>query len=354
MKNTEDALTQKPVKVDELPSSTFYIGAAGFEDRALALLNIFEKSKRRFQHCEAIEYEPYNPRNRRSAFDQKAGDLFESVSWETYHRFQPEAFADALRRTRERSLMSSQVLLDVSAMSKMLIVVMLEGLRSLDCPLSIVYSAAEIYHPTKSEYEKRTLVPPEPPIFVTTDVFRVVTTHALSSIAMQGAPILMIAFPNFNYLELMALLNEINPHQLILIENSTTSIEDNWKLEAIRKINRGVETYLEPKRFLTDPLNLEANLSILDEIYNEYCYTHKVALAPTGGKLQAVAAFFFKVMHPDIHIVYPAVRDFAKDYTDRYLDPSQVYFPSFQKFVAQLDKHRIENLLEIGRSMKNL
>jgi hypothetical protein len=353
MKNTEVVLTERPFMVDALPSSTLYIGAAGFEDRALALLSVFEKAKRRFQHCEAIEYEPFNPRNRRSDFDQKAQGLFDSVSWETYHRFQPEAFTEALGRTRERSLSSSQILLDVSAMSKMLIVVMLQGLRTLDCPLRIVYSAAKIYHPTRSEYEKRSLVAPEPPIFVTTDVFRVVTTHALSSIAMQGAPIVMIAFPNFNYLELMALLNEINPHQLILIEGSTSSSEDAWKLEAIRKINKGLEVYLEPKRFLADPLDIEANLSILDEIYNEYCYTHKVALAPTGGKLQAVAAFFFKVMHPDIHIVYPAVRDFAKDYTDGCINPSEVYFPNFQKFITQLDKHRVRNLLEISRPMES-
>ncbi len=342
----------KPLEMDSLAPSSLYIGAAGFEDRALAVLKSLETVGGRFHHAVAVDYRPYNPRNRRSEFEEKARAICDHISWESYNRFQPEQFAEALIRIRDLSRSSSEVVVDISAMSKMLVVTILHGLRALDCSLRIVYSQAVVYHPTRSEYEARSRAPLEPPIFLTTDVFRVVTTNELSSIAMQGAPIVMIAFPNFNYLELMALLNEVNPNQLVLIEGAISSAEDKWRFDAVRELNRGIETYLEPKRFQVNPMDLASNLSLLDELYDEYCYTHKIALAPTGGKLQAVTSFVLKIMHPDLHIVYPAVRDFARDYTEGWQKPSEMRFPSFREFVGELDKHRMEKLLEMKKVME--
>ena len=82
-------------------------------------------------------------------------------------------------------------------------------------------------------------------------------------------------------------------------------------------------------------------------------FTHKIALSPTGGKLQAVATFCLKIMHPDIHIIYPVVRQFAQDYTEGYLSHSEIYLPNFKEYTAILDQYRKRGLSDIEQIIKS-
>jgi len=345
----------RKMDIASLPTKMLYVGAAGFEDRAFCFLSGASESHRVFDSCIALEYRPYNNSNRKSEFNETASVAFSNLEWGIYDRFDPEAFAKTLDHICALSRSFSRLVVDISAMSKMLVVVLLQGLRDLSIPLSVIYAPARVYHPLKADYEKRRLDFPDAyPDFLTTDVYTVVTTRKLSSIAMQGAPLAMTAYPNFNHLELLALVNEMSPNHLVLIEGVPFENENAWKLEAIREINRDVQKSLAPIRYTVDPLDLASNVEILERIYTNVRDTHKIVLAPTGGKLQALATFFLKNMHPDIHVVCPVVSGFAREYTEGWRDPIQIDFSNFREWVGSLDRHRTRSLAQMEEIIRKL
>lgn len=345
----------KHLEIDALPEDTLYIGSVGFEDRSLGFMNDAANHGKKLESCVAIEYRPFNPRNRKTEFADLAAKVFSTVQWKIYNRKYPENFTQSLNDVIELSRSVSLIVVDISGMSKMLVVVLLYGLRKRNLPLSIIYAPAKIYHPLKDNYEKvKSKFSCSFPYFLTTDVYRVVTTIELSSIAMQGAPLAMIAFPNFNHLEIAALLNETNAQKLFLIESIKDPKQNAWRLEAIRWINRGLKTYVTPQCQEVDASDINANIRILESIYNDYHLTHKIVLSPTGGKLQAVATFCLKIMHPDIHIVYPVVREFAEDYTEGYLAHSEIFFQSFREYTNRLDQYRLRGLSEIEQILERI
>jgi len=91
---------------------------------------------------------------------------------------------------------------------------------------------------------------------------------------------------------------------------------------------------------------------LLENIYAEFSKTHKVVVAPTGGKIQAVATFMLKCMHPDVHIVYPVVKRFAEDYTDGQQDPVEFAYANFRSFVQGLDRYRIKDLITMKEEVE--
>ena len=348
-------LSQRPLRIDALPKDSLYIGVAGFEDRALGFLKETAKLGKKFKSCVAIDYRPFDTSNRKAEFENIATGSFEFVQWKIYDRGCPETFSSACNEILGLSNSVSNVIVDISAMSKMLVVVLMYGLRRTNLPLSVVYAPASIYHPLKEKFEEKKLKYSDAfPYFLTSNVYKVVTTTELSSIAMQGAPIVIVAFPNFNHLEIAALLNETNAQKLFLVESIRDPEKNKWRLDAIRWINRGLKTYVTPICYELDASDINANINLLDKIYNEYHLTHKIAISPTGGKLQALATFCLKNMHPDIHIVYPVVREFERGYTEGYLPHSEIFFPNFEDFVNRLNRHRMEGIYEIEQFIKNI
>ncbi|MCJ7762959.1 hypothetical protein MUP38_05855, partial [Candidatus Bathyarchaeota archaeon] len=138
-----------------------------------------------------------------------------------------------------------------------------------------------------------------------------------------------------------------------LIESISDPKQNSWRLEAIRWINRGVRKYVNPVLYKVDASDINANIKIMESIYRKCHLTHKIALSPTGGKLQAVATFCLKIMHPDIHIVYPVVREFAQDYTEGYLTHYEVFFQSFRDYVNDLNQYRMRDLAAIREILNN-
>ena len=346
-------LTPRLLNIASLPGDILYVGATGFEDRSLGFLKDSCVLRKKFKMCIAIEYQPFAPENRKVEFENIAKSVFAEIRWKTYDRARPENFSPHIEEILTLSKTASQIVIDISAMSKMLIVVLLQGLRKVSLPLSIIYAPAKTYYPLREDYEKaKSKFVDAFPYFLTTDVYKVVTTTELSSIAMQGAPLALIAFPNFNHLEIAALLNETNAQKLFLIESVRDPKHNAWRLEAIRWINRGLARYVTPITKEVDASDINANIRVLEEIYDEMHLTHKTALSPTGGKIQAFATFCFKNMHPEVHIVYPVVREFSHRYTEGHLPHCQFFFENFADFVENLNRYRTRRLFEIQQILQ--
>ena len=347
----------KRLDLDQIKKPITYIGAVGFEERSRAVLDEAAKLRWRADQIIAIEYEPIDSRNKKKQFAKKLQDLkFElhQQSWIVYDRFDPESFVPAMESVKEKIPGDSAVLVDISGMSKFLIVVLLQLLRDLQVDIEIAYAEASIYHPKRSEFlAKKKRLPEASPDFLTTDVYTITTATSVSGVAMEGYPILMIAFPTFNHRELMALLSEMTPQRLVSIEGLPHDGRDHWRLDAIRWINRKVGDYSIVESREIGTFDYTESVECLEEIYRKYSSSHRIVVAPTGSKFQTLAVFLFKQLHPEIQIIYPVTRKFSNDYTEGYKALWQISFPRFPEFLNKLDNYRKQSLASLKSAIES-
>jgi len=332
------------VHLDSIDEPAAYIGAAGFEDRALSVLEKAAQISKRFKYVIGIQYEPFDERNRVQEFTAKAKNLDVpemQVKWVTYDRYSPQEFLGVSGEIQTIANEVSSLVVDISAMSKFLIVTLLQSLRNVKCRVEITYAEADVYHPTKDmfDWHKQVLPPEKAPEFLTTDIYKIVTTTSLSSFSMQGYPVLMVAFPTFNYRELLALLNEMTPQHLFLLEGKPHEDQDAWRLDAIRWVNKNSEDNALDKQTVSTFDYLETIVA-LEEIYQRFHHSHKLIVSPTGSKLQTFGVFLFRQMRPDTQLVYPVTRRFASEYTSGCRAIWQVSIHCLPDLMRQLDTYR--------------
>ncbi len=151
--------------------------------------------------------------------------------------------------------------------------------------------------------------------------------------------------------ELLALMNEITPQHLILIEGRPHEDHNAWRLEAVRWINRrALETTF--RTWTVSTFNYMETIQVMEEIYRQYDHTHKILIAPTGSKLQSFAIFLFRQMHPDVQLVYPVTTEFATEYTSGCRAIWQVSIPDLAGLTELMDTYRKRSLAEL-RSVIN-
>lgn len=333
----------------KIPEDSIYIGTVGFEDRCFTFLEQCCKNDMKFQKVIGIKYEPFDERNNIEKFKELAIKVARKSKLEciVYDRYNPEAFSNSIKSLKKSIGSAENIVIDISGMSKFLIVVLLYELRNYLGNIHIIYCEAEIYYPLKEEYEskKESLQEDTSPSFLTTNVYKIVTTTELSSTSMQGYPLLIIAFPTFNYNEMYALLNEITPQYLFKIEGLPREIHNQWRLEATRWINRKIDSDFAPnikgiyKKELST-FNYLKTIDILNNIYATYKYTHKCIIAPTGSKLQTIGVLFFKQMYPEIQLVYPVTTKFLEEYTKGCKNIWYIEFKNFSEFMIEIGNFR--------------
>jgi hypothetical protein len=293
-----------------------------------------------------ITYLPFDSKNKETEFKEKIEKVVSTTSWIVFDRHDPQKFQDSfpvlLSSVRPKALV-----IDISAMSKFLIMILLQALRNFSGDIIIAYVEADCYHPTPKEFEeakKQIIGSPDlgSPDFLTSDVFRILHVTSLSSSAMQGHPILLIAYPTFNHNEIVALHNELSPNCMVIVLGKPHEEKNDWRLDAVKEINSRV---LNNPDYCRDPFTLStfdyiSNIWGLENIYQKYKYTHRVLLSPTGSKLQTIAAFIFKQMRPDIQIVYPSTKSFIGEYTDGCKALWCIRISDFSSFISVMDQFR--------------
>ena len=181
----------------------------------------------------------------------------------------------------------------------------------------------------------------ELPSFGVHDVIR---TPLLSSIVMQRTPSVLIAFLSFNEQLIRALLSNLNPHHLLLINGIPPQLR--WREKAMKEIHQNIineyknDNPMKGEKLIrrTSTLHFHETFALLSSIYKEYCYTNRIIIAPTGSKMQSVGCALLKICCPDIHIEYPTPESyFIKGYSS--IDIKGVYelkFPSFKELIKEL------------------
>lgn len=312
-----------------LENGDVVIHAPGFEDRTLAVID----SLRPVAGSRAIllDYLPYLSKNRLPEVRdglRAAGIEIDSADILSYNRFDPNDFEPRLKN-RLVQLGARGVVVDISTMSKLAILLILNVCWDLDLNVRILYAEAQEYGPTEDQFSgaKESNEIHQPSIQIYTGVHGVVRVDSLASVAMQGQPTAALVFMSFNDTLTQVLLNTIYPSRLFLIngrppihrwrEKATAwihnQVRSEWKSDnpVGEKEDDGVPL---PKRSVST-LDYRETVSLLVDLYWELSTHHRLLLAPAGSKMQAVGCYIVKALHPDIHIEYPSPEGFLRPYS---------------------------------------
>jgi hypothetical protein len=306
-----------PTSFRLLPGDTI-IMCAGFEERSTELLRRAAMGGNEDVDVICVEYSPQLPENRQLLAARLCEHMKAAPQVVRYDREDPQGAAEAIfQKVRG----PGRVYVDVSGMSRLLIVqLMSEGLRgALGRRLSVAYTEALEYPPTRAEVDGRLASEDDPlgiVMFLSAGVFGLTIVPELSSVAQQGQPMRVVAFPSWNIAQMAAVCSELQASAYTVVHGIPPLPENGWRTDAIRKLNR-VEALTNPEHRCASTLDYRETLRILLDVYEQHGQQEKLIVIPTGSKMQSVAIGLACAWLDDLQVAYPTPRTFTTpgDYT---------------------------------------
>jgi hypothetical protein len=344
-----------------LENGDVLIHAPGFEDRTMDITETVASAPG--VRALLLDFRPFNPKNRLDDVRQgllRRGITVTEEDIVVYDRFMPGDFENRLEKSL-RARQARRAVVDISTMSKLEIMLVLNVCHRLGLFVRIVYSEAGVYGPSQQEFEQARLKNEihRPTLQVFTGVHGVVRVNSLASVAMQGQPTAALVFMSLNDALTQVLLNTVYPSRLFLIngrppvhswrEEATAWIHDQvrrewWEDNPVQSgVTKGVPL---PKRVVST-LDYRETVSLLLQLYWQLSARHRVLLAPAGSKQQAVGSFLVKALHPDIHIEYPSPEGFLPYYSSAVGNRWLLDLGNVSELLANISKSERRQYLEI-------
>ena len=287
----------------------------GFEERSVGAL---ERALTRGVPFNVllIRYEPAVAANKSESIHSLCEAKGINIVELKYNRQDPAGFGTVI--TKKLRTSCARLFIDISGMSRLLIVQILVGLAKHPEHFKrcyVVYSEALTYPPTQEEAAvKLSMVESDPSFsvfFLSSGVYEVTLLPELSSGAPAGAQTRLVAFPSLDAHQLTALRAELQPSRLSLIEGIPPRKDYQWRKNMIADVNR-LSDLSNTERYSVSTLYYEETLSNLLKIYEDHGLYERILISPTGSKMQTVAVGLLRAFLEDIQIVYPTPTDFLK------------------------------------------
>lgn len=320
--------------IEEFEVSSFSSGdvlvlCGGFEERVMGLLELLVGAGKTDLKVVLVEYLPRYEENKISQLQALADRAGIRVEQYVYDRQSPAGGGEDVA---ELVKLAKHVYVDISGMSRLLIVQVIVALLQRKLPLTIAYAEAEKYPPTKEDFEREfsSSVGETTLDFLSSGVFEVAATPELGSVAMVGEAIRLVVFPSLEAVQMKNLLQEVQPTYIDLVYGVPPATENRWRRSAAQRLNEGVlrgQTGTSEHRAST--LDYRETIEVLIEIYGQRSMFDRILVAPIGSKMQAVAVGVVRAVLTDLQIVYPTPQDLKADnYTEGLRRIYQLRMPS--------------------------
>jgi hypothetical protein len=318
----------------------------GFENRSLSF--IFSCNKESFEKIIICKYLPH----KKSKYNELNTFLEKNYNYITkkeyyFDRYNPFVFEMDIQKEFENSYTYEEIIIDISVMSKYMIMQIICCLYGYKGIIRIIYTEPKAYAPTEEEFRTYNMDQSNAATLPSYGVHDVIRTPLLISTIMQKSPILLVSFLSFNEQLIRALLSECNPTHLYLINGVPPYL--GWREKALVDIHENIicdysiDNPKDDKGLLirkSSTLNYQETIALLAEIYREHCIKNKIILAPTGSKMQTIGCALMKLCCPDIHIEYPIPESY---YIDGYSSSD----------IRQIHEVIIKNIMELVEDISN-
>lgn len=315
----------------------------GFEDRALAIAKIAANSHF-VKIAVGIKYVNSKGNNKEAEAEELFTQASKSLTQIKYSSKKGHEFEYAVRNLCNSTLKDfSEVIVDISAMSKFLILVVIVVLLQENKRVRIVFASAKEYAPTQQEYSnvvskigagRLTAFAGQP----SSGISSILRSVCLSSTRMQGQPVCAVAFTSFNEELIRHSVGTLNPHRLILINGIPPNPDFLWRALATQKIHQKlIDEYSDENQISSKSELLERSVSTLDyretinkllDIRKDFGTYERIIYFATGSKMQTVALALLKTAFSDVHIEYPT--------------PDSYFFEEYSTGVGELSSFLID------------
>ena len=325
------------------------IAAEGFEDRAIHWIDGLNQD---VLFCNAIlcQYVPVRKSKLKiikAAIEKRTENKPLIMK---FNRFSPDGFERAFSEFCTKMIEYTDVYIDITVMSKFLIMILVFGLHSFEGRIHFIYSEPETWGPSKERFHRAlsSRKKGNAVCLSSKGVGEIVRTSSLSSIIMQNEPSILIAGLSFNEMLVNLLINELNPEKLFLINQGCNRIP--WREDAIELIHREIiESYGGQDRVIYkyELFEYDKVFDMLAEKYKQFWLTHRMIVSPTGYKTHAIAFGLFKLCCPDIHVEYPTPDSYSfKGYSEgEVVKTYEICIDNMSNTIARLtDEYDLQSL----------
>ncbi len=357
--------------LDSVYERSHLVLAGGFEDRVLGFLEMISSSKDDLRHkftgISVINYLPFDSKNeskREKVMSILKKMRFKSQDIHEYYfdRENPAEFIETSKNLLQSVNGVEYVYLDISGMSKILILYLLHILWKENNPFSIIYTRAAEHGPTKEEYKKLL----EKGDFgqdilmelLFSGVYEPMIPSEFKGSGSLGGSRALIGFLGYNKRQTIGAA-AIVPYQLFIpVVGIPSKPKWKWKMDALLKINNsGLLTSGQlisniPEIEISDKSKKIAsigeyriNVSMFDYketirtliwIREVHRYSHFLTIAPFGSKMQTLGIFIFTKLYPETQIVYASPKDFHPRYSKGIENVYEIQFNNCAELEKQI------------------
>jgi hypothetical protein len=308
--------------------SSFYICAAGFEDRVLAIVeNLKDKDQIFFKYSLILEYSVHKADNKFNL--KKLQDNLPKIS--DYLLENAIVDIDKTYHTENNIVKSFKkiplnkvetVFIDISGMANFLILLIIHYVKKIffDREIIILYTEAKTYYPTK---EKRDEILKLIKSYDEDDILKLGEELGASGTREviiipnykgnfdETKPICLIFFVGYEPSRASGLLDTYRPNMIVACYGVSTYDKFKWRTELSKKLHTQILQEFEHVDKYISIFNISEIVNDLDKIYKSvdnkerllYEY-YNIAITPQCSKLQTVAIYLFSQRHPDVQIVF--------------------------------------------------
>ena len=326
-----------------------FIGALGFEDRCLVIPEKLSNTTG-FKCREALYFEystnvEDNEVNRPGLLRSflKFTDSQKSL------QCNEDNFISNLREHLKQIIelnKKPKILFDISVCSSKLLLSVIKVLFEFDVDLKIVYSEAEVYHPTFNEFNKeRNKLDTEEDYGIASGVEKVILSPEYPG-SFKENPDLIVAFLTFKPERTKAIIADIDETLLIRPDKRIMWIVGNphiideeikrQRKEIMKEINNiplGCPTY-EVSTF-----DYKETLKTLDKIYNDNNLEFNINISALGSKMQTLGIAIFCYVRPEVSVYFAIPKKYnPKRYSEGCKATWQINFYELGNTRKILDK----------------
>lgn len=304
---------------------SLFLCALGFEDRCPFIPKLIDAGGL-YRCSEAIYFEySSNRKDNEINREELVNSLKKFTTLITPIECDSEEFPLTLRQVLARLCKGEKnpsITFDVSVCTSKLLLTVLRILTEFDIKLRLVYSEAEVYHPTLEEIEGK---PDEwihdEELSLTRGVADVLSSREHPGHNVDNLPEAVIAFATFKPDRTEAIISSVDETLLDTPEKRVIWIvgvphydKDHWKINQLRNANKIPE---DVPSFNVSAFDYKETLKTLDRIWNTYADEYHLNVSPLGSKMQSLGIALFHQVRPDVTIVFAPPKEYnASHYSE--------------------------------------
>jgi len=318
--DTLPALTPLDAAIENNSSFDLYVGALGFEARTTAAASALLEKGVKVQNAVLLEYDMYYEatEKRRKKYEQIVRELTSGKAQRPLNS--PVSVQDPNFPERMKSLLHTitkskfpRILFDCTSCTSIIHSESLAVLLEHSCDLTVLYSEAEEYFPTREQWEsgqvRRQATRVQGPF---AGVRFVAKPPILQADDIGEVPVLLILFPTFNTERTDGVLAELEPAARIwLFGEPHNLVKNSYRIEMAKTFAAPI-MYPGDQWSLLSTFDYRKTLLALAGIYGEHRSTHRTVVMPHGSKMQTLAVNLFASAH-QVSMVFAMPKTYNPD-----------------------------------------